>query len=114
VLEGALLLQSAGLAALIQDPARNHAHSLAQGFRLNHFIAKTEQGQNLQRREGSGELGRSKLGSVEPLLHCQGLNGSVSFQQFGDVPYRRTVRTFSRLNQPPISVFKLVPGADLA
>jgi len=60
-------------------------HPLARWFSPHHFISKTEQTHNLQGACGSSELGRMKLGDIEPLLHCQGLIGPVFLQQPGDV-----------------------------
>ena len=52
------------------------------------LIPKTEQPQDLQAGQGRHELGRSSLGNIEPLLHCQGLICPLFVQHPGDVVNR--------------------------
>src|SRR5664279_3786978 len=44
------------------------------------FIPKAEQHQDLQGRQGCWELGRMKLGGIEPFLHGEGLRCPISLQ----------------------------------
>ena len=67
---------------------------LAQAFGLHQFISETQQPKNLQGGQGRWKLGRSKLGVVEPFLHGQGLDRSVSFQQSGNA-FNRQLRLLS-------------------
>ena len=52
---------------------------LAQFFGLHQLISETQQPKNLQGWQGRWKLGGSKLRAVEPFLHGQSLDCSVSF-----------------------------------
>jgi len=69
-------------------PQKNFGHS-AWFFCMDQGIPKTQQPKSLQGWQGGWELGRMKLGDVEPLLHRLGLHTAVSFEQFSDVAYRQ-------------------------
>jgi hypothetical protein len=59
--------------------------------RLHYNISKTQESKDLQGWQGSGELGRSRLGDVEPFLHRLGLYRAILFEQFGDIAYRQVL-----------------------
>ena len=73
---------------MTQEPPETSSRSV-WFFRLHQRISKTQQPKDFQGWQGGGELGRMKLGDVEPLLHRLGLRPAVLFEQFGEVAHRQ-------------------------